>query len=234
MKNTNTLKKRPVKPMKPETVRKYLQRGRDRLAYYMAMPAADFEQVHVSVSLGNKKLGKCLNVSLLPVLTCPNCTHCLQYCYAIKAMRYPNVVDAWARNTAIARRDLPRFFREIQEAIRRHPSYKGFRFQVSGDVESPAYFAGMVETAGMFPAVHFWTYSKSPYSTTGRVGLLTVMDSTGFGKDCRPDGVAQFHCVQPGTSIPAGFWHCPGNCETCLNAGRGCPVGENTWIDLHN
>ncbi len=235
MQNANTTtKKRPVRPMKPETVRKYMTRATARLDYYMSMPADEFQAVHVSVSLGNRKLGKCLNVSLLPILTCPNCEHCCQYCYAVKALRYPNVVDAWARNTAIARRDVERFFREVQDAIRRHPSYKGFRYQVAGDVETARYFAGMVETADMFPAVKFWTYSKSPYAQTGRTRRLVVMDSTGFGKsyDLRKD--AQFHCVHPGTVPPAGWYICPGNCEICIYADRGCPAGENTCVNLHN
>lgn len=231
MKNTT---KRPVRPMKPETVKKYLQRGTDRLTYYMAMPAEAFEDIHVSVSLGNRKLGKCLNVSLLPVETCRNCAGCLSYCYALKSLRYPNVVDAWARNTAIARRDMPRYFREISEAIARHPSYKGFRFHVSGDIESPDYFRMMVWTARKFPGIRFWTYSKSPYARYGRGCWLCVMRSTGFGVPFDPDASAQFHCIQPGTPRPAGIYYCPGNCEICVNAGRGCPVGENTAVDLHN
>lgn len=221
--------------LKPETTRKRLAAGRARLLFYMGMSDEEFARVHVSISLKNSKLGKCLNVSLLPGETCPNCSACVCDCYAVNAMRYPVVIDAWARNTAIARRDPDRFFAEVRDAILHHPSYRGFRWQVSGDVESFEYWVGMVKTADMFPDRKFWGYSKSPFASRGEIRPnFHMQDSTGFDKEFNPDASGQFHCRMPGTPVPAGVMECPRDCSVCLAHEIGCPAGHNVWIDLHN
>ena len=218
------------------TLARYTTDARAALAYYMQMDADAFEHVHVTVSTGNKKLGKCLNVSLLPVITCPDCNGCARACYAIRsALRFPAVLDSYARNTAIMMREPLRYWSEVRQSIRRHPSYTAFRFHVAGDILTEEYARHMFAVAEEFPRITFWTYTKNARVLTlhGRPRNLSIMQSTGFGVpfDARLHG--QFHCVRAGQEAPAGVYHCPGNCQTCVNARRGCPVNENAWIDEH-
>lgn len=222
--------------IKESTLAKYTQDARARLAHYLLMDDTDFAHVHVCISTGNRKLGKCLNVSLLPVITCPDCKGCARACYAIRsALRFPAVMDGYARNTAIMMREPLRYWAEVREAIRRHPSFNAFRFHVAGDVLTEDYARHMFAVADEFPRVTFWTYTKNVRVLTmhGRPRNLSIMQSTGFGVPFDSRLRAQFHCVRAGQSAPAGVYHCPGHCAECVKAGRGCPVGENAWIDEH-
>lgn len=218
-----------------EATMKYISEAKRVYKYYMDMPVEEFSHVHVSVSLGNSKIGKCLNVSLLPFLTCEHFEDCICTCYAISsALRFPDTLNAWAKNTAIATRDLPRFFEEIEEAINHHPSYRSFRWHVAGDIPSVTYYNEMTRTAERHSERTFWSYTKKPqYLRMARPNNFNIQKSTGFGVAFNPAESGQFHCVRAGQTPPEGVMQCGGNCAYCVAHGVGCPVGQNVWTYEH-
>ena len=91
--------------------------------YTLANP----DSVKVCISKGNVKIGKVMNFSLAPIITCGNaCKHCMGICYDIKAcVQYPNtVIDARARNTALMMIARDRLFMEIDKAMNRRRKNK--------------------------------------------------------------------------------------------------------------
>lgn len=235
---------------KPETIEKYLDTARAWLNYYDSIPVED---LHVSISLGNRKIGRVKNVSLLPIVTCAHCHGCRWYCYDIKAALFRTaVMKARARNTSIARRAPAQYWAEIREALRRSRSLEAFRFHVGGDIPGMEYLQEMIKTAEMFPACNFWTYTKE----TELVNLYVLRH--GGNRDCLPANLHIMFSPWNGEPLsnPYDFpvfvcrmeddarndygpeffddaWQCPGNCDVCGALGRGCRVGESAWTWEH-
>ena len=71
------------------------------------------KNLKLSITSSNRKIGRVLNVSLPPVLTCGNCGQCKKYCYDIKAvLQYPNtVVRARMRNYMLLKANRDEYFR---------------------------------------------------------------------------------------------------------------------------
>ena len=86
--------------------------------------------IKMCISVGNKKIGRVMNVSTMPILCCGNCKECSKLCYDIKAcLQYPNtVIDARMRNTVLLRKDRDEYFRRIDAAISRRRKNKFFRY----------------------------------------------------------------------------------------------------------
>lgn len=207
-------------------------------------------KVHFTFSYGNRKIGKTLNINTLAVATCgAMCTKCgcVYYCYAIKdAMRFRDVLDMRARNTALLRKDRERYFAEIAEGIARHKSYEFIRWHVSGEIADVDYFAHMVDIARRFPSRRFWTYTKQYAFVNlyvaehgGSIAAaipsnLVVMFSNwdGFPMD-NPYGFPVFYTVLKGHKAPAGFYRCGGNCDFCKEHNCGCVAGMSSCVDEH-
>ena len=233
--------------MSHETTAKTLQKIADAIkAYRAAAPAS----VHVCISAGNNKIGRALNVSLAPGYTCGNCSGCLPYCYDLRdCMAHgKNVINARARNTVLAMERRGQYFAEIREKLnapRRAPRL--FRWHVGGEIPDVDYFAGMVEIAREFPEWRFWTYTKMHTVINSYVAThggsraaaipenLSVMFSVWDGMPTiNPYDFPTFSCVADrAAAVASGAWVCPGNCETCYNARRGCPFGESGAVVLH-
>ena len=133
------------------------------IAYREKYAADEFETFcDVSISMGNKKIGRVMNVSLAPILTCANCSECLKLCYDIKAnIQYGNVLKARARNTVLALEYMDRYFQGIRYALAKRRKNKYFRWHVGGDIPNYKYFCEMVEIAKEQPDFTFWTYTKN-------------------------------------------------------------------------
>lgn len=208
--------------------------------------ASPLEDIRECISPGNVKIGRTMNVSLMPILTCGNCSECSKLCYDIKAcLQYPNtVIDARMRNTVLLRRDRDEYFRRIDAAISRRRTNKYFRWHVAGDIIDFDYFDRMVKIARKHPDFTFWTYTKM-YNVVNEWCLwhvdkreaipanLHVMFSEWRGMPMRnPYGFPEFRVVFKGEERPAGFY-CPGNCDVCKALNRGCLAGETTYCDEH-
>ena len=218
------------------------------LAIFNAIPV---KALKVSISKGNRKIGRVMNVSLAPLLTCGNCSKCKYYCYDLKAvLQYTNVCEARARNTSIWQRDPDLYFSQIRKAIKARRTRKFFRWHVSGDIPNKAYFAEMVAIARENPDFIFWTYTKMYWLVNsycnengGRSAVpenLSVMFSEWDGVPVvNPYGFPQFCCKFPegNKNHPAEYFDnifpCPGNCDVCLDHHTGCPYGRTSYVNLH-
>lgn len=214
-----------------------------RIRFYRDL---DVSQYAICISKGNRKIGRVMNVSLPPILSCANCSECQKLCYDIKAvLQYPNnVADARARNMALLLADRDEYFNRIIAAIKRRRKNKFFRWHVAGDITDIEYFDMMVKIARMFPDFIFWTYTKN-YTVVnawlaahgGRDALpgnFAVMFSEWRGMPmANPYNMPVFGVVFNGEAWPEGVHHCPGNCDACIKAGRGCVVGETTYCAEH-
>ena len=206
------------------------------------------KEIKISISNGNKKIGKVMNVSLMPIKTCGNCKECKHYCYDIKAcFQYRNVLDARIRNTVLVKKDRFRYFSEIEKKIERRKANKYFRWHVSGDIIDIDYFDNMVQIASRHPDFVFWTYTKMYHIVNEYVSLfgvhsipenLHIMFSKWDGlKMDNPYGFPIFACRMKDGNKDEMPWHemfkCCGNCDICKELNRGCIKGENTYTDEH-
>lgn len=204
---------------------------------------AELEQKKVSdipmaISKGNRKIGRVMNVSLPPILSCANCKECKFLCYDIKAcLLYPaTVIDARVRNLVILLKDRNEYFRRIEQAISRRRANKYFRWHVAGDIVDIDYFDRMVKIAEQHKDFRFWTYTKNYkvvnawVSEHGRDAIpsnFSVMFSEWRGMPMEnPYGFPEFRVVFKDEQRPNGFY-CPGNCDICKAGCKGC-IGGNT------
>ena len=209
----------------------------------------DQAEIKMCISKGNRKIGKVMNVSLPPVLSCRNCSECKFYCYDVKAcLQYPGtVIDARMRNYVILKKDRARYFAEIDKAMSRRRKNKFFRWHVAGDIVDMDYFENMVEIARRHPDFVCWTYTKvygivnTWIANNGPLPEnLHVMFSEWDGMPLdNPYNMPVFTCkLKAGNKNRsaesfAGMHKCPGNCDICKATGRGCVVGEDTYADEH-
>lgn len=209
------------------------------------------DEIMLSISKGNRKIGRVMNVSLMPIMTCANCSGCMHYCYDVKAcLQYPhNVLDARIRNTVLVMADINEYFQRIDEACSRRRKNKFFRWHVAGDIVSMDYFVGMIEIAKKHPDFIFWTYTKnykivnSYCDQYGRENIpqnLSIMFSEWDGMPLvNPYNFPVFACkLKDGNKDRTpesfnGMHKCPGNCDICKETHRGCPYGESTYADEH-
>lgn len=206
--------------------------------------------LHVTISKGNSKIGKVMNVSIMPLLSCGNCGQCMSYCYDVKAcVQYTNVLRARMKNLFLAHEYRDRYFDEIDTAMNRRRKHKYFRWHVGGEIPDYDYFCRMVENAKRHPDFVIWTYTKmyqfvNRYcSENGRDSIpsnFTIMFSEWDGTPLNnPYNFPIFTCkLKEGNKNHSveffdSLWRCPGNCDICKKAKRGCVVSESAYADEH-
>ena len=210
-----------------------------------ALISRPVKNIKMCISSGNRKIGNTLNVSLPPIMTCPNCAECKFLCYDVKAcLQYPNtVIDARIRNYVILKKDRNEYFNRIQEALNKRKANKYFRWHVAGDIIDVDYFDRMVKMARTNPGFKFWTYTKNYKavnewldSNGGKAAIpanLSVMFSEWRGVEMvNPYGFGEFRVVFKDEEKPKGFY-CPGNCDVCIKSGRGCISNETVYCNEH-
>lgn len=228
---------------KPETIVKFIRMGKEKISEYMEKSVSEIPQC---ISKGNEKIGKVMNVSLLPIFTCKNCKECKKFCYDIKAnFVYGNVLDARVRNYVLLKKDRDEFFKRIDNAMNRRRTNKLFRWHVAGDIVDLDYFVRMVENAKRHPDFKIWTYTKNydivneycnKYGKDSIPNNFKIMFSEWRGLPMNnPYHFPVFHCKFPDDSplIYEKMYKCPGNCDVCKMCDRGCIRGEDVYTDLH-
>lgn len=225
-----------------ESIKKVVVLLKACLEYYMGLPV---ESIKMCISKGNRKIGKAMNVSLPPILSCGNCKECKHFCYDIRAcLQYANtVIDARIRNYAVLLKDRGLYFSTIDSACTKRRTNKMFRWHVSGDIIDLDYFCRMVEMARKHTDFTFWTYTKmysivneycDKYGKESIPSNFSVMFSEWRGMPMNnPYKFGEFRALYENESIPENTYYCPGNCDICKAAGRGCIVNENTCIYIH-
>ena len=241
--------------IKIETLLKYKQAAAAIMKSFDAMTPAEKARLHVRFSQGNDKIGRVLNVSILPVITCPGCDHtCALFCYDVRdCLRFPkNVLYARCVNTWLLIHCPERFWFEIDRKMTRRRKNKRLRFHVGGEIMSVEHFAEMVKIAERHPDFIIWTYTKKYQFVNAYIDAhggsraaaypewFTVMFSEWDGLPVdNPHGLPVF-----ATRLKAGnknhspeyfdaLYQCPGNCQICLETRRGCVVGESTANTEH-
>ena len=227
-----------------ESIKKVSKEMQETRKVYEEKPV---EEIKLCISTGNRKIGKTLNVSLPPIMTCANCKECMFYCYDIKAcLQYPNtVIDARIRNLVILMKDRDEYFNRIEKRIIRRKTHKAFRWHVAGDIVDVDYFDRMVGIAKRHPDFVFWTYTKNYAAVNAWIAenggkkdaipeSLSVMFSEWRGlKMDNPYELPEFRVIFEGEAEPENAWICPGNCDECLASGRGCPNHETGYVHEH-
>lgn len=213
---------------------------------YYAPIAVD--QIKMAISKGNRKIGRVMNVSLPPILTCANCSQCKYLCYDVKAcLQYPNtVIDARIRNLSILIKDRDEYFHRIDEAMNRRRKNKYFRWHVAGDIVDVDYFDRMITNAKSHPDFIIWTYTKNYrvvnewISAHGRDAIpanFHIMFSEWRGLEMiNPYHMPEFRVVFKDDAVkpdPRENHYCPGNCDVCKAMHRGCVAGETTYCNEH-
>lgn len=237
----------------------YNQKSIEKAVKLMKAEKAYLEKIGTNniamcISNGNRKIGKVMNVSLPPILTCANCKECKYFCYDIKAcLQYPNtVINARVRNLVILQHDINDYFSRIRTKLSRRRTNKYFRWHVAGDIVNQAYFENMVSIAKDFPEFVFWTYTKNYGVVNAYVAAngnskekaiptnFHIMFSEWDGMSLiNPYGFPIFTCkLKAGNKNhkPEFFnslYKCPGNCDLCKAAKLGCIGGMDTYADEH-
>lgn len=211
----------------------------------------DVSEIKMCISPGNRKIGRVMNVSLPPIVTCHNCAGCKFYCYDVKAcVQYPNtVIDARVRNLVVLEKDMDEYFRRIREKIARRRRNLYFRWHVAGDIPNMEYFIEMVNIARDFPNFTFWTYTKyyaivneycDKYGRDSIPDNFKIMFSEWDGMELvNPYNFPVFTCkLKDGNKNhrPEYFdslYKCPGNCDLCKENKLGCIGGMDTYCDEH-
>lgn len=223
-----------------KSIKKVVRLLTERTAHYEKFPTAD---IPLCISNNNVKIGRVMNVSLPPILSCGNCKECKGWCYDIKAnLQYANVVDARVRNWVVFMRDRDEFFRRIEDKIRRRRKHKYFRWHVAGDIVDMDHLIRIIEIARNHPDFVFWTYTKMyavvneycrRYGKESIPSNLSIMFSEWKGLPMdNPYGFAEFRVHFEGDPIPNAY-KCPGNCDLCKKGNRGCLGQETTYNDAH-
>ena len=210
------------------------------------LEASQIDEIKMCISSGNRKIGKTLNVSLPPIMTCANCKECKHLCYDVKAcLQYPNtVIDARMRNLVILLKDRNEYFKRIQDKLNGRRKNKFFRWHVAGDIIDIDYFDRMVEIAKKNPDFVFWTYTKNYKVVNEWISEhgnkksalpknLSVMFSEWRGVEMvNPYKLGEFRVVFKDEKKPKGFY-CPGNCDDCIKHNSGCIINQTTYCNEH-
>lgn len=233
-----------------QTIEKVIKKAYEVTAMYREKGLGG---IKICLSKGNKKIGRVLNVSLMPILTCGNCKHCMGICYDIKACAmYSGVIPARVRNTILAKEYRDVYFNEIDKACKHRRKNKFFRWHVAGDILDYDYFERMVEIARKYPEFRFWTYTKMyeivnewcrkngkhnlPKNLSIMFSEWKIQKEDGSFEIVpfdNPYGFPIFAVRFKGEAKPKGLHECPGNCDICKETGRGCPFGQSSYANEH-
>ena len=203
----------------------------------------DVENAHVKFSYGNRKTGNLVpSVSLIPIADCGrNCACCAKGCYAVRNIACYNASRAaFANNSAIARRDPEKFFREVDGEMKKN---KWFRFFVSGDILSGDFFDGMVEVSKRNPHCKVLAFTKQFDIVNRWIDYngalpenLHIIFSEWRGLDVpNPHNLPTSRPVWKGELVPSGIW-CGGDCSACAVKDEGCwslKPGERILFEAH-
>jgi hypothetical protein len=234
-----------AKGFKRETIKKIVKALVALVALYRAiLEKGGF--VGLVISNGNSKIGRCMNVSLAPIVTCGNCKECKCFCYDVKAcLQYENVRKARAKNTALFQYSREEFFNQLWAKMARKKTNKFLRFHVSGEIVDINHFEYMIKTAEMFPDFKIWTYTKMYWIVNQYIrehggnkncipSNFSVMFSEWKGLPIdNPYNMPVFRCIYPEEQAPSNCMECPGNCDICKNSGIGCIASQSVFAHLH-
>lgn len=184
----------------------------------------------VNLQKGNTKLGKVVNVSLPPGVTCRPDAKCFKDgCYALKFYKLRNACkNAWDQNLALATHNRDGYFDYIRATVvLGQPDL--FRWHVSGDIPDADYLTRMVAVAKACPKTRFLCFTKQyelvmaqPWASHSMhaTGNLSVVVSAWPGIPI-PAELALWPTAwvrdpkNPDPRIPENAIPCDGGCDKC-------------------
>ena len=207
----------------------------------------------LTLTTGNTKMGRVLNISLPPVLTCDHNLPCYQKgCYALRSAYnlHPEVRNAWDGNYAVWKASWSMYGNAVRKAVAKlRPTL--FRWHVGGDIpgfyeEAGAYIEVVTQVAAAFPDVRFWMTTKK-HDVVDRdcnrreirvCPNLSVTLSMWPGLPCKPALRRRWPTAwvddpkNPDPRIPADAKKCGGRCESCAMCW-GMKAGDSVVFKKH-
>lgn len=189
------------------------------------------DELHVSISRGNSKMGAIPSLSLPPFVTCSPaaCKLCGKKCYARRiTARRKTVREAYERNLYILKNEPEKFWREVNSAM---TVTTHFRFGVSGDIESYDYLEHMVELTRKNKHCEVLCFTKqfdivNKYLKHHRLPKnMHLIFSAWKGLEMNnPHNLPEAHVFyRDGTTTAKdGAKYCSMNCYDCAVAKRNC------------
>jgi hypothetical protein len=196
----------------------------------------------VSISKGNSKMGAIPSVSLPACITCNPAAPCFKLCYAAKIERiYKSAKDSYQRNLDILKADPGAYWIQVKAAAMVN---RFFRYHVSGDIPNPDYFVQMVKLAKELPQTNFLAFTKQYYIVNQFINdggtippnLKIMFSNWGSWKCDNPHNLPQCEIIFSDTKISEDWKICGGNCTECACRGVGCweiKHGETIAIYKH-
>lgn len=196
------------------------------------------------LSMGNRKMGRVMSLSLPPGVTCAKDVPCFKegLCYALKMCKlYPTVKASWDNNWELLQRYWgTEFVNDIDAAIRKKKPDL-FRWFVGGDIPAPWFIDNMVLIAQHNPDVSFWAFTKQFGILASYEGELpknlTIILSV--WPPCVPSnelkekyGCCYFQDKEGTYDVPEDAYVCQGDCEECQVCTYLVP-GESVVIMKH-
>ena len=206
------------------------------------------QELHVSVSKGNAKMGAVPSVSLPPIKTCSTeaVKFCGRKCYVRRYVlrRKKTVGAAYERNLYLLQNEPVKFWREVNAAV---AMTTHFRFGVSGDIPDLIYLLNMIDVARRNPHCEILCFTKQyeivNFHLTRTEGSLPpnlhMIFSAwkGLSMD-NPYNLPEAHIFyRDGTTTAKdGARYCSGNCYECAVENANCwslKAGEQIIFKEH-
>ena len=182
----------------------------------------------VSISKGNTKMGSIPSVSLPACITCNPDAPCFKGCYAVKLAKRFEVTDAsYHRNLNILTSDPELYWLQVKAAA---CMTRYFRYHVSGDIVNKEYFNNMITLANELKGTIFLAFTKqyhiiNEYLNNGGVipsNLKIIFSNWGAWKCDNPHKLPVCEVIFKGDQPDDDWKICGGNCTDCACAGIGC------------
>lgn len=207
----------------------------------------DIDNVHVKLQQGNSKTGKSVyTVSLIPIADCGhNCKECKKQCYdVINVCFQPRVQNDRARNSAVHKVDIERFWNEVSYGIK-YNCVSTLRINIGGDV-SASDLPLINKIAKENPKCDFLFFTKSYKEVneylnenTFESNVHCIMSAWENTKMENPHNLPVSHVLYADgrTTAPEyGSYYCGGNCAMCKYNDEGCwtlKCGESVIFPAH-
>lgn len=186
----------------------------------------------VTISKGNSKMGAIPSVSLPPIITCPAGAPCAAKCYAAKICRlYSNVKQSYYNNLDVLNNDWGEYWRQVRFAV---SMTKYFRFHVAGDIPNAAYFKEMVITAKQNPTTRILAFTKRYEIVNNYIDvfgdlpenliiIFSMWDAAWNISIHNPHDLPLSAVIFKGVKNQLEYTKiCGGNCANCACQGVGC------------
>lgn len=207
----------------------------------------DINNVHVKLQQGNSKTGNTVfTVSLIPIADCShNCKECRKECYDIINVCFqPAVQNDRARNSAIHKVDIKRFWEEVSTGIK-YNCATALRINVGGDVcKEDLPLINRVAKENPKCDILFFTKSYEEINEfldheEFASNVHCIMSAWKNTEMDNPHNLPVSHvlyCDGSTTAPEYGSYFCNGNCSHCMYNNEGCWTlknGESVIFPAH-